>query len=266
MFVCKIGPAQKRKLKNRTDCTVCNKKFESVQSLKFHILKVHQDDPESNINNAQLEEEQNLSNTESSLSTKTSTRETRANTKTQSLVSPKHIKLEQPSESDVEILYDTVKENNGDNIKNCTKVSQKEAECLVSSKNPVLQEYIADNGNIVNDHSTPSREKEDKNSKNIVPDTEVICVEKCINMTSSSSDEIVQKKSLAESLVAAVADNDNKISENSNDKVVTDTEKLTSDDLKLKLSIRKLLDVMVDKPILEKLGWPKKSEEDVSIY
>lgn len=67
-----------------------------------------------------------------------------------------------------------------------------------------------------------------------------------------------QKKSLAESLAAAIADNDELTT------FAEEDEELSEDDYKLKDNVYKLLDMLVDNVTLKKFGWPETTEEKVS--
>lgn len=231
--------------------------------MKFHILKDHQDGPVSH--NVLLDAQQIALNTEQQ-SSKTSIRNIEITTKVQSAALQKHIKLEQQSESDADIVYDTNKEKGNNIINHCQEKMQKEPKCWGNLKGTIGQECIIDDDNVVNDHITTSHMKKDKNITINPLVSKATSVDKCIKISFSPGEEKVPKKSLAESLVAAVTDNDNKKIGDSEKIDNINIEEMTSDDLKLKFNIRKLLDVMVDKPVLEKLGWPHRSEEDVSTF
>lgn len=69
-----------------------------------------------------------------------------------------------------------------------------------------------------------------------------------------------KRKSLAASLAAAIADN---LEEEPSSEDDASGEVLTEEDLKLKENIGKLIDMLVDPPILKKYGWPNAPEETV---
>lgn len=68
-----------------------------------------------------------------------------------------------------------------------------------------------------------------------------------------------QRKSLAESLAAAIADDDVTMLD-----ISKGDDEFTEEELKLKDNVGKLLDMLVDSATLKKFGWPEMSEETVS--
>lgn len=242
------APAQRRKLKNRTDCEICKKNFDSVQSLIFHKLKDHQDD----------ENPANAVNEEVSLQTSIgvemkpepprpqTTRRTRSSVKEQAQSSTKRIKVEKETE--------------------IVKVKGKRQQGA-----KVLQEFIIDNRSMLVENNTPVSVKgsdKEETSASCMEGTDISTEGTAIQVPSPLDAEKAPRKSLAESLVAAVVDEGcgNAVTQaNTKNNDLLNAETMSADDLKLKFNVRKLLDIMVDKPTLEKLGWPEKSEEDVSI-
>lgn len=247
------GPAQKRKLKNRTDCEKCQKNFESVQSLKFHILKEHTDVDENPVNVANNNKEQEVTQENSQINIEIETeptqqkpsRKTRSRVKEQTQSPPKRIKLEKATEA--------------------AKVEEERRH----QETKVLQEFIIENSN--NASASVSVRDSDEVASNV---SYVECASTTTmwrNTTTIGDDNNVtdelspRKPPLVESLVVAAVDNEDSGETNiESNELLLDAEALSSDDLKLKYNVRKLLDVMVDKPTLEKLGWPEKSEEEVS--
>lgn len=81
-----------------------------------------------------------------------------------------------------------------------------------------------------------------------------VSIEKSSPIAKSKDTKICLRKSLAESLAAAIADNED---EDINIEVASE------EDEKIKENISKLLDMLVDKATLKKFGWPENSVENV---
>lgn len=220
----------------RTDCAICDKNFDSTDTLRNHIRNVHECDPDD------------IFGTEPPAKRK-------ANKKTVVVV-------EDEEEDEANEEKDQDKE---------TPAANTSAGSLISSKTDdngvVVREFLVDEGDgnaqtIVLENevytilplegaaSTAEATAEDdvKAESKEKPQTAVSPVVKK-----------EQRKSLAASLAAAIADN---LDEPSSDDEFNG-EVLTEEDIKLKENIAKLIDMLVDPQTLKKYNWPNSSEESV---
>ncbi|KAL9892164.1 protein suppressor of hairy wing-like isoform X1 [Glossina fuscipes] len=260
-----LTPAQKRKIKNRTDCAVCKKNFDSVQSLQFHILKVHQEDPENFVN-------------EDPFQRPTVSNESKQWERENDEVpppAPKIIKIESnddiPHTEIIRIVDTSIPNLVSSNLKTFNDkqpiIKADEGTIASSDKVQILQEFV------IHDQPTTSSVVSANTGQTIILSNEAFTViplesdggiiEPITTHTLPNSVIVPasikksQKKSLAESLAAAIADNDELTT------FAEEDEELSEDDYKLKDNVYKLLDMLVDNVTLKKFGWPETTEEKV---
>lgn len=240
-----LAPAERRKRKNRTDCAVCKLNFDTVQNLQFHILKVHQEDPETFVN-------ENLFDNDTVL-----------------MPPPKVIKIEDAQGQRIEF----VTTNSEGKILNTNIKGLKEQQILKTSENKedgnskvnILEQYIIEDSPSTSANVAKQTIILSNEAFTVIPlesDGGIIepITTKSLPTIISPESKREQRKTLAESLAAAIADNDEEISENEEDEEPSFTE----EDLKLKDNVSKLLDMLVDSATLKKFGWPDVTEESVS--
>ncbi|KAH8408013.1 hypothetical protein KR222_010721, partial [Zaprionus bogoriensis] len=225
------------KVIERTDCAICDKNFDSTETLRNHIRSVHECDPDdifgtgppakrrakkvaAVVEEPEPEEDSDEGEDEEDLPT--------ANTSAGSLISSK------TDGNGVVVREFLVDEGDGS-----TQTIMLENEVytilpLEGAGGAQASSSPAAGGDV----KAESREKQ---------------------QTVSPVVKKEQRKSLAASLAAAIADN---IEEPSSDDEFNG-EVLTEEDLKLKENIGKLIDMLVDPQTLKKYGWPNSSEETV---
>ncbi|XP_075145738.1 suppressor of Hairy wing [Haematobia irritans] len=250
-----ITPGQKRKRKNRTDCAVCRENFDCVQSLQFHILKVHQEDPETFIN-------------EDPFGDHSEPEETTVESPPP-IPAPKIIKIEDSQGQRIEF----VTTNSDGEILN-SSIEGLTSQCIVptapkkaikDSNNDVeiLEEFIINDGPRTTNASGETIILSNE-AFTVIPlesnggIIESVTTNTIAAKTFKTPEPKKERKSLAESLAAAIAEDDD-LTHFSTD----DEEKLNEEDLKLKDNVCKLLDMLVDSVTLKKFGWPDISEETV---
>uniref|UniRef100_T1P918 C2H2-type zinc finger n=1 Tax=Musca domestica TaxID=7370 RepID=T1P918_MUSDO len=256
-----ITPVQKRKLKNRTDCAVCNENFDCVQSLQFHILKVHQEDPETFVNEDPFGDRSGIVHEEHE-------DDEEQYEEPISIPAPKIIKIEDAqgpriefvtTNSEGKILNSSIEGlSNQRIVQSPTKTAEGQ-----TNKVQILEEFIFNDGpstssgvageTIILSNEAFTVIPLESNGGVIEPVTTNTIAAKTYRTPEAKKD----RKSLAESLAAAIADDDNLTH------FSTDDEELNEEDLKLKDNVGKLLDMLVDSTTLKKFGWPDASEETV---
>lgn len=225
------------KVIERTDCAICDKNFDSTETLRNHIRNVHECDPDD------------IFGTEPPAKRKAKKSVTAA-----AVVQPDS---EDDEESEAEEILPTTAANTS-------------AGSLISSKTDdngvVVREFLVDEGDgsaqtivLENEVYTilPLEGTEGAAAQPPASKSQPASKEK--EKTVSPVVKKEQRKSLAASLAAAIADN---IEEPSSDDEFSG-EMLTEEDIKLKENIGKLIDMLVDPQTLKKYGWPNSSEETV---
>ncbi|XP_017076716.2 LOW QUALITY PROTEIN: protein suppressor of hairy wing [Drosophila eugracilis] len=212
------------KIMERTDCAICDKNFDSSETLRRHIRTVHECDPDDIFG-----------------------------------VEP------QPSKRCKEAKLSEIEEDEVVPVALNTSAGS-----LISSQTDgngvVVREFLVDEGDGTAQTITLENE-----TYTILPldgaiEGEQLPEEAAVKPESKKEETQVspvvkkeQRKSLAASLAAAIADNLEEAS--SDDDFSGDI--LTEEDLKLKENVGKLIDMLVDPPILKKYGWPNAPEETV---
>ncbi|XP_017849830.1 protein suppressor of hairy wing [Drosophila busckii] len=216
------------KVIERTDCAICDKNFDSSETLRKHIRNVHECDPDDIFGTepASKRKAKKAKDVEEELEP-----EDTANTSAGSLISSKT-------------------DNNG----------------------VVVREFLVDEGDgsaqtilLENEVYTILPLEGESNSE--APAAATATKSKPVKPESKEKQEQVtspvvkkeQRKSLAASLAAAIADN---LEEPSSDDEFSG-EVLTEEDIKLKENVAKLIDMLVDPQTLKKYNWPNSSEETV---
>ncbi|XP_017047137.2 protein suppressor of hairy wing [Drosophila ficusphila] len=210
------------KIMERTDCAICDKNFDSSETLRRHIRTVHECDPDDIFG-----------------------------------IEPQPAKRQKKSqETEVEEVVPVALNSS--------------AGSLISSQTDgngvVVREFLVDEGDGTAQTITLENE-----TYTILPldgaiEGEQLTDEAAVKPEGKKDEAKVspvvkkeQRKSLAASLAAAIADNlDDASSEDD-----VSGEILTEEDLKLKVNVGKLIDMLVDPPILKKYGWPNAPEEMV---
>ncbi|XP_017023768.1 protein suppressor of hairy wing [Drosophila kikkawai] len=221
------------KVMERTDCAICDKNFDSCETLRRHIRTVHECDPDDIFGVDPL----------------TAKRGKRAK------LAPVE-EQEQDAEEIVPVALNT------------------SAGSLISSQTDgngvVVREYLVDE----TDESAAQTITLENETYTILPldiEGEQLTDETSVGVKPEGKKEegglkvspVVKKekrKSLAASLAAAIADN---LEEEPSSEDDASGEVLTEEDLRLKENIGKLIDMLVDPPILKKYGWPNAPEETV---
>ncbi|KAM8706967.1 hypothetical protein ACLKA7_011126 [Drosophila subpalustris] len=223
------------KVIERTDCAICDKNFDSTETLRNHIRNVHECDPDDIFGTGPPAKRK----------------------------AKKTIVVEE----ELEVLDEEEEEQEVEEV----AAANTSAGSLISSKTDdngvVVREFLVDEG----DGSAQTIMLENE-VYTILPlegegaaETPAVASEKKKDAKEKRSEVVSpvvkkeQRKSLAASLAAAIADN---LEEPSSDDEFTG-EVLTEEDLKLKENIGKLIDMLVDPQTLKKYGWPNSSEETV---
>lgn len=226
------------KMIERTDCAICDKNFDSTETLRKHIRNVHECDPDDIFGTEPPSKRKArksaavVAESDSEEKKETETEEdapAAANTSAGSLISSK------TDDNGVVVREFLVDEGDGSAQ---TIVLENEVYTILPLEGAEAAEQTS-----VSSPDTRSVKPESKKKENSV--SPVVKKE--------------QRKSLAASLAAAIADN---IEEPSSDDEFSG-EVLTEEDLKLKENIGKLIDMLVDPQTLKKYGWPNSSEETV---
>ncbi|CAD6995035.1 unnamed protein product [Ceratitis capitata] len=216
--------------RKRTDCAVCDQKFGTVKELQFHILKVHETDPEDFVN------------------------EKPKDTKTVKPVKADVYKIAEETSNEIQILSET--EGNAA-IMAAGSVNSKEIYNNNEGNNGglVVKEFIVNNVPATNEGDIVLHDE----AYTVIPldgdgpiETVTAVTVGSIDITTEVKKE--RRKSLAESLAVAIG----------NDSVtLKEPIQLNKEDIKLKENVGKLLDMLVDNKTLKKFGWPTNSEENV---
>ncbi|XP_073818181.1 suppressor of Hairy wing [Musca autumnalis] len=250
-----ITPLQKRKLRTRTDCAVCKENFDCVQSLQFHILKVHQEDPETFVNEDPFGDRRGIIREEDDEDDESIT-----------IPAPKIIKIEDSQGPRIEF----VTTNSEGKILNSSIEGLAEKRIIQSPKTvaankvQILEEFIINDGPSTSTGNPGETIILSNEAFTVIPlesnggVIEPLTTNTIATKTFRTPENKKERKSLAESLAAAIADDDN-LTHFSTD----EDEELTEEDLKLKDNVGKLLDMLVDSVTLKKFGWPDASEETV---
>lgn len=251
------APLQKRKRKNRTDCAVCKENFDCVQSLQFHILKVHQEDPETFVN-------------EDPFADPSGGEEEQA-----TIPAPKVIKIEDSqgsqriefvtTNSEGKILNSSIEGLTDKRIIQPTANSPDSANTTNTDNVQILEDFIINEGSAATNAGGETIILSNEAFTVIPLESDGGIIEPVTTNTIAAKtfrtpESKKERKSLAESLAAAIADDDN-LTHFSTEGV----EQLSEEDLKWKDNVSKLLDMLVDNTTLNKFGWPDISEETVSI-
>ncbi|XP_067617338.1 protein suppressor of hairy wing isoform X2 [Eurosta solidaginis] len=220
---------RKSKKRNQTFCAVCDEDFGTPKDFQFHILKLHEVDPEDFVN--EIPKADNVMKKDENI-----------------------YSIEGEALNDIEILSET--EGNAA-IMNADSVSTKQIYNNTNNGNEgglVVKEFIvsAVPGRVDRERPTILRNE----AFTVIPldgDGPIETVTCCpADVLPEVKKE--QRKSLAESLAAAVQ---------SNAIIASAPIELNEEDMKLKENVRKLLDMLVDNKTLKKFGWPTNTEENV---
>ncbi|XP_037943578.1 protein suppressor of hairy wing-like [Teleopsis dalmanni] len=213
--------------KGRTDCAVCDKEFDSLKTLNSHILKVHDEKPET-FHNAKRASKVEL-NTSGSSPTKI-------------------YRIDDSNENPIESIT-TINNNDILPVKNTDQTS--------IEGGVVVQQFIVDE---VPESTTEQLLLENKLYTVIPLENETMKRESKITVPQESpKDRKRNIKSLAESLVAAITDD---VSDDEGQLMIVENVE-TEDDIRVKGNVRRLLDILVDRSTLKKFGWPEATEEYV---
>lgn len=223
------------KVIERTDCAICDKNFDSTDTLRNHIRNVHECDPDDIFGTEPPAKRKATKKTvvlvddeEEANEEKDQDKETpAANTSAGSLISSK------TDDNGVVVREFLVDEGDGNAQ---TIVLENEVYTILPLEGAAsTAEPTAEGGDV----KAESKEK---------PQSAV-----------SPTVKKEQRKSLAASLAAAIADN---LDDPSSDDEFNG-EVLSEEDIKLKENIAKLIDMLVDPQTLKKYDWPNSSEESV---
>ncbi|XP_017483245.1 PREDICTED: protein suppressor of hairy wing isoform X1 [Rhagoletis zephyria] len=211
----------------RTECAVCGEDFKTVKDLQFHILKVHEVDPEDFVNE-KPKENKTVQNSENVY------------------------KIEGGESNEVQILSET--EGNAA-IMAAGSVSSKEIYNNTDDGNKgglVVKEFIVSN---VPNASSEGAIVIQNEEFTVIPLDGVGPIE-TVTVGPIDVSPLIKKerKSLGESLAVAIA---------SETLTPSDPIQLNEEDIKLKENVGKLLDMLVDNKTLKKFGWPTNTEENV---
>ncbi|XP_018798708.1 PREDICTED: protein suppressor of hairy wing isoform X1 [Bactrocera latifrons] len=225
----KKAVTRKSTRRTRTYCNVCDQDFSTVKNLQFHILKVHEMDPEDFVNEKPKENE---------------TIKTSENV----------YKIEGAASNEIQILSET--EGNAVIMAAGSMNSKQIYNNNKGSKGGlVVKEFI------VND--VPAAEEAamvlHDEAYTVIPldgdgpiETVTAVTMSPINISAEVKKE--RRKSLAESLAVAIG---------TDNATLREPIQLNEEDMKLKENVGKLLDMLVDNKTLKKFGWPTNSEENV---
>ncbi|KAH8382627.1 hypothetical protein KR009_004417 [Drosophila setifemur] len=213
------------KVLERTDCAICDKNFDSSETLRKHIRTVHECDPDDIFGiqpPGKRAKKAKLTSVEEDPDEEEELAPVALNTSAGSLISS------QTDDNGVVVREFLVDESDGTAQ---TITLENETYTILPLDGAIEGEKIAD--------------EEEKPEKPLPKNPPMVKKE--------------QRKSLAASLAAAIADN---LEEPSSEDDFNG-EVLTEEDLKLKENVAKLIDMLVDPPILKKYGWPNAPEETV---
>lgn len=210
------------KVLERTDCAICDKNFDSSETLRKHIRSVHECDPDD-IFGIQPPSAKRAKNKIPKVDEDEEVVPVALNASSGSLISS------QTDDNGVVVREFLVDEGDGTAQ---TITLENETYTILPLDGEIAGEQITDEGVKVEGQKSPPKK------------SPVVKKEK--------------RKSLGASLAAAIADNiEVPVEEDFEGEV------LTEEDLKLKENIAKLIDMLVDPPILKKYGWPNAPEEMV---
>ncbi|XP_037728806.1 protein suppressor of hairy wing [Drosophila subpulchrella] len=212
------------KIMERTDCAICDKNFDSSETLRRHIRTVHECDPDD-IFGVEPQPSKRAKKGKHSEIDVDEVVPVALNTSAGSLISS------QTDDNGVVVREFLVDEGDGTAQ---TITLENETYTILPLDGAIEGEQLTD--------EAPVKPEGKKDEAQISP-----AVKK------------EQRKCLAASLAAAIADN---LDETLSDDEVSG-EILTEEDLKLKANVGKLIDMLVDPPILKKYGWPNAPEEMV---
>ncbi|XP_064549479.1 protein suppressor of hairy wing [Drosophila montana] len=216
------------KMIERTDCAICDKNFDTTETLRNHIRSVHECDPDD------------IFGTEPPAKRRAK----------KTVVAPVAAAEQKEQEEDLPAA----------NTSAGSLISSK-----TDGNGVVVREFLVDEGDgnaqtivLENEVYTILPLEGDKATEPTA-ETDVKAESSKEKPSVSPVVKKEQRKSLAASLAAAIADN---LEEPSSDDEFGG-EVLTEEDLKLKENIAKLIDMLVDPQTLKKYGWPNSSEESV---
>jgi len=227
LFLAKQQRTTKRsaiKIMERTDCAICDKNFDSSETLRRHIRTVHECDPDD-IFGVEPQPSKRAKKGKHSEIDVDEVVPVALNTSAGSLISS------QTDDNGVVVREFLVDEGDGTAQ---TITLENETYTILPLDGAIEGEQLTD--------EAPVKPEGKKDEAQVSP-----AVKK------------EQRKCLAASLAAAIADN---LDETLSDDEVSG-EILTEEDLKLKANVGKLIDMLVDPPILKKYGWPNAPEEMV---
>lgn len=204
----------------RTDCAICDKNFDSSDTLRRHIRTVHECDPDDIFGVEPHPSKRAKKDIESEEVVPVA-----LNTSAGSLISS------QTDGNGVVVREFLVDEGDGAAQ---TITLENETYTILPLDGAIEGEQLTDEAGV-----KPEAKKEEAQVSPVVKKE--------------------QRKSLAASLAAAIADN----LEESCSEDDFSGEILTEEDIKLKENVGKLIDMLVDPPILKKYGWPNAPEETV---
>lgn len=215
--------------RTRTYCNVCDQDFSTVKNLQFHILKVHEMDPEDFVNEKSKENE--------------------------ALKTNENIyKIEGGASNEIQILSET--EGNAA-IMAASSMNSKEIynNNKGSKGGLVVKEFIVNDVPAAEERAMVLHDE----AYTVIPldgdgpiETVTAVTMSPINISAEVKKE--RRKSLAESLAVAIG---------TDSVTLKDPIQLNEEDMKLKENVRKLLDMLVDNKTLKKFGWPANTEENV---
>lgn len=208
------------KIMERTDCAICDKNFDSSDTLRRHIRTVHECDPDDIFGVEPHPSKRAKKDIESEEVVPVA-----LNTSAGSLISS------QTDGNGVVVREFLVDEGDGAAQ---TITLENETYTILPLDGAIEGEQLTDEAGV-----KPEAKKEEAQVSPVVKKE--------------------QRKSLAASLAAAIADN----LEESCSEDDFSGEILTEEDIKLKENVGKLIDMLVDPPILKKYGWPNAPEETV---
>ncbi|XP_044250013.1 protein suppressor of hairy wing [Drosophila takahashii] len=213
------------KIMERTDCAICDKNFDSSVTLRRHIRTVHECDPDDIFGVEPQPSKRAKKTPLTEIEDDEEVVPVALNTSAGSLISS------QTDGNGVVVREFLVDEGDGAAQ---TITLENETYTILPLDGAIEGEQLTDESGV-----KPEGKKDETQISPVVKKE--------------------QRKSLAASLAAAIADN---LDEASSEDEVSG-EILTEEDLKLKENVGKLIDMLVDPPILKKYGWPNAPEEMV---